>query len=378
MSAILSALADLWRIRTKRTMPNPVGYAFLIHPRYVSDAYIKYPLLKFLPETVVLWLSQTLWPITMSEITGLKDTKTGRDIPGWVISIPMNAKQILENREAALQQLRKAVILAKSRGAKFVGLGALLASISRGGQDLLDLDVFITTGHAYTIYNVVETLVSIAKELKRNLRDCTVAIVGASGSIGSGSARLLADHNPKKLLLIDLFRKSDKLDELLQDLKAHDPNLQIQLSHRLDDIRTADFVITATNSPEALIRADDLKSGAVVVDDAQPTDVDDSVFDRDDVLVLEAGAVRTPGISTHLRLGLLHPNDNFACLAELLILVATSNKSHFAVGRATREQVREIASKGSLLNFTNAAFQNEREPISYEKIERVARAWHRS
>ena len=38
-------------------------------------------------------------------------------------------------------------------------------------------------------------------------------------------------------------------------------------------IKEAEFIITATNAPEAVVTSEDLKSGAVIIDDAQPSDV---------------------------------------------------------------------------------------------------------
>ena len=72
------------------------------------------------------------------------------------------------------------------------------------------------------------------------------------------------------------------MNELIPYLKNLNPNINIEVSHQISAIKKADFIITATNTPEALIKADDLKSGAVVIDDAQPSDVSPEALRRCD------------------------------------------------------------------------------------------------
>lgn len=370
----LSALLDLIRIHFPSRKVEGYSFAFLIHPRDTQDVYLKFAFFRYLPSSVTYAFTKNFWPITMSRVTGLKSFKDGRDIPGWVISIPLTARQIMEDKDLAFKHIIKALRLARSRGVKIIGLGALLSTISRRGLDLVKENMAITTGHAYTIYNVTQTLLAIAKEMKRAPENSVVAIVGASGSIGAGSALILSDHEFKKIILIDVVKKNKELQKLVHDIKTKHPNIVVETSHQVKDVIEADFVVTATNAPEALVKADDLKAGAVVIDDAQPTDIHDSVFMRDDVLVLEAGAVHTPGISAHLKLGLNGKYDNFSCMAELLILSSAEYIEHYAIGQITTDQVREIGKQGERLNFRVADYQNERELITPEKIQRVMSA----
>ena len=79
------------------------------------------------------------------------------------------------------------------------------------------------------------------------------------------------------------------------------PDIKIKTSSQIISIKVADFIITATNTPEAVITPEDLKSGAVVIDDAQPADVSLEVFDREDVLAIEGGLLYTPDIKNHFK-----------------------------------------------------------------------------
>ncbi len=372
MKGFINALLDLIRLFVPLFPSSAPGVAFIVHMRNVDDVYRKFPLFKIFPESFTLRFFRFMWPITVSHITGLHSLVTGNAIPGWIISIPLTARQMLENREYAKRKILQAVRVAEHRGARLASLGALTASLTHGGTYIADrTPVVVTTGHAYTVHNVTQTVLNIMQAVGRTPGNTTLAIVGANGSIGSNCARVLARSTFKKILLVDIVRRSDGLDELCDEVKNHCQATEVIIDHRISSIKEADIIIAATNAPEALIRADDLKSGTVVVDDAQPTDVDSSVFERDDVLVLEAGAVRTPGISANFDIDLQNSDDNYSCLVESFILAATENYEAHVLGRPTLEQIDTMGSEGARLGFRTANFQNMFGLIDEKKIAHI-------
>lgn len=348
-------------------------YGFLIHPRDEVDVVTKYPLFKKLPKSVIRFFTRWYWPIVVTKVTGLKNIKNGDDIEGFIISIPLITKQILNNRPLAVKRIRSAVLLAKRMGIKIIGLGALTASVTRGGEDLTDIPgVWITTGHAYTGYNVTQNLFSLEETFSINKEREIVAVVGAAGSIGSISATLIARRGYKHVTLIDVERKKDRLLETADEIKRVAPDTNITVSFKITDIKTADFIIAATNTPEALITASMLKPGAVVIDDAQPSDVARDVLDRPDVMAIEAGVVETPGIKSNFNLGLKGVHDNFCCMAEVLVLASHEWKSNFVIKKTTLDFVDKIVEWSAPLGFRIGKLQNRKELIPVEKIERVA------
>ncbi|MDP3902066.1 MAG: hypothetical protein Q8Q21_00575, partial [bacterium] len=64
-------------------------FAFLVHPRDVSDVYRKYPFFKFFPNFFVLWFFRHFWPVVLSEIEGVKTIKDGKKVRGFVITVPL-------------------------------------------------------------------------------------------------------------------------------------------------------------------------------------------------------------------------------------------------------------------------------------------------
>lgn len=314
-----------------------------------------------------------LWPpVIVSRITGLHTIKNNEAIDGYVISIPMTARQMMEHRDRARRKIVAAARLAKKKGVTIVGLGGLTSSLTGGGLELIDkVDINVTTGHAYTTYNVTKNILELSKILGVDTGSVTVAIVGAAGSVGSTSAKILARAGYNNILLVDLERKHHFFKDLMKEMKDLNPAIIITTSHQIRDIKTADFIITATNAPEALVTSEDLKPGAVVVDDAQPSDISPEVFVRPDVLAVEAGVVHTPSIKSNFNMGLKNKFDNFCCMAELLILASREWDKHYVINRATLASVDEVAEWGKELGFELGHFQNPKGLVLDDKIKNV-------
>lgn len=349
---------------------KPYGFAFIVHPRTERDILRKLPFLRSLPSSWRIAFQRYWFPGTVSPITGLVSVD-GNPIPGYVISIPMAADLMLKERDRALQQIRRAVLLARNRGARIVGLGALTSSLTRGGLALTDIPgVAITTGHAFTGHTVSQTMLAYMRFCGVEPKMTSVAIVGAAGSIGSTTALLLHEAGVRSFVLIDIARKHDRVRALEMQLQERGP-VSCTITEDISIVATCTWIVTATNTPEALIRREHVTPGTVIVDDAQPSDVDEALFHVHDVIVASAGAVSTPGIRSNFPMGLMGPEENYCCLAEVLLLAHEKRDTHFVLERATLEHVHEIAAAGKALGFTVAPFQNEHGYIEPDKLEAV-------
>lgn len=374
MIFIVNIIQDLFnQIKGRFIKENKKSYkfAFLVHSRSYSDIHRKYPFTHYLPKSFVLFCMRHLWPITLSKVTGVYSFTDKKPIEGFVLGITMTAEEMIQRRSYALKKIRQALFLAKGKGVHIVGLGGLTSSLSKGGLDVLDIPINVTTGHAYTAYNVTQNLFRIREIFGVPENKLKVAIVGAGGSVGSTSALLVARHDFKSILLVDLKRKHEVFHDLIEQIKKLNPKIEVIVSDTVKDIRGCDFVVTATNTTEALITTDLVEDGMVIIDDAQPSDIHPDVLKIPNVLCLEAGVVHTPNVYSNFNYGLKNKTDNFCCMAELLILASFHWADHYVINRATLENVDQISEMGERLKFTIASFQNFMESISHDKIERV-------
>ena len=359
-----------------RYLPNfhkkDYSFAFLVHPRNTADIYKKYPFFKYFPDKFTDWVLRHFWPVVVSEIEGVKSVKNSKDIRGFILTVPLTAKQMLEDREFAVKRIIDTIKLAEKLGAKIVGLGALISSLTKGGLDLVDkVKPKITTGHALTTHTVTSNLFRFVELFKLDKNKVLVAIVGATGSIGSSSLKVLARAGYDNFLLVDIERKAHFFDNLVAYLKKINPDIKVKTSSHIRDIKEADFIITATNAPEAVVTSEDLKSGAVIIDDAQPSDVSPEVFDRDDVIAVEGGLIYTPNIKNHFNMGLKDRYDNFSCMGEIMVLSAHEYDHNYVINKPTLELIDEISSMAHKMGIRLSQFQNAKEVISQEKLNRV-------
>jgi len=145
------------------------AFAFLVHPRTQEDFFKKFPFFRILPRIIIDYLTCIMPPVVVSEITGLQDKK-GHKIKGYIIAITMTARQMMKYRKKALNKIIQALEFAKKKDVGIIGLGALTASLTRGGLDLLEVskDIKITTGRAYTVKTVTEYVTNVIQEFGFN------------------------------------------------------------------------------------------------------------------------------------------------------------------------------------------------------------------
>jgi fatty aldehyde-generating acyl-ACP reductase len=348
---------------------NKVG--FMVHSRDLRDFLKKFPFLKHAPKSFLLFLTKAAPPIVVSKITGLV-SKEGEHIEGYVIGIPMTAHQMIEDRKTALKKITQAVHLAEKKRIGIIGLGALTASLSRGGLDVAGkTSVGITTGRAYTVKTVTDYVKRIMDLFEMKPEATRIAIVGAAGAIGSGCAKFLAQYGVQNFLFIDLERKAENLKKHIEDITGRHGGANIEISHRVADIKGWDIVIAATNAPEVLITPDDLDPGTIIINDAQPSDISPEVLEMEDVLVIEGGVIHTPGVSCNFNMGLAARNDNFCCLGEALILAHSGRFHDFALGELEIPLIEEVSRMSETMNIGLAKIQNSTGAISEEQLRHI-------
>ena len=355
-----------------RLIVKPAEFAFLVHPRDLEDVEKKYPFVKLFSACLVRFCVKHLWPVIVSPITGLRN-KEGKEILGYVVSCPMLASQMIENRSLAVKRIIQVVKLAEKTGAKIVGLGALTSSLTKGGLDIKNkININVTSGYVYTPIIVTEHVFKVIDKLDIDPVRVLVAVVGAGGNIGSNSAKILVEKGIRNLLLIDLLHRKDKINKLSNELKLINLDVELKLSSKIHDVCQADIIIAATNAPDAVIRSVDLKPGTIIVDDAQPSDIDKEVFiKRDDLLILEGGVINTPGIESHFNFGLKNEYDNFSCLGEVLILAHSGLIKNYTPEEINKDLVDKIKKDADKLDFRVGDFQNYYKIYSEEDIKRI-------
>lgn len=335
-------------------------FAFLVHPRGISDMYRPLPWLKYVPsgltDSTIRRLKGRLGFIVWSKFNVFDRAS------GWIIFISLTGEQIMSlSRNYVQQRMLDAVLYAQNElGVSLVGLGAYTAPITDAGRWLVrqkEVKVNITHGDAYSVAVAVDGVEKLSKKLNKPLSENVLGIVGAYGLIGKCLSRIFA-KKCKKLYLIG--RNKVKLEMLAQTLPMG--NSEIIQSLFLNDVINCDFIITATSYSKALIQPNQLKKGAVIYDIAQPINVDPSVIEkRPDIIRVDGCYAKIPGIELGIEMG-PPKGATFSCLTETIMQALEGDNNNY-IGDIKDEHIERTSLWAKKYGFTHADFSNFSGPL---------------
>ncbi len=346
---------------------KPVDFSFIIHPLDLEDIYRKFKFMRSWPDSLVKAVIRRVPPVFGSNITGISSAHNS--VEGCFYGVTLTSQQMLElPPEVTINKVIAAGRKSAKMGAKIVGLGAMTAVVGDAGVTVArNLDIAVTTGNSYTVATALQGTEKAAEMMEIDLDRAEVAVLGASGSIGSACARILA----RKVNYLTLIARTlPPLEKLAEKIKG-DCGLAVKVSSNMKEaVRNADVIVAVSSSADALIEPEDLKPGAVVCDVARPRDVSVKVAQkRDDVLVIEGGAVEVPGdVNFNLNFG-FPPKLSYACMAETMILALEKRYENFSLGREmTVEQIDEISALAVKHGFKLAGFRSFERALTKEMI----------
>ena len=383
-------------------MPERLGsFAFLIHPTSSEDLLnimprsiidLDEPHKKEFEEWMASWFARRYEPAPVFHAPRI-ESKLGGYVEGWLIACPLPPERMMRLPKAQrMRLLEQYVEAAKSVGADIVGLGAFTSIISRGGMDIADAGIPITTGNSFTAIASAESLHKALVATGQSRFDSRVAVIGASGSVGRLAAIHLSTYYAS-LILVGNSANAQAIDQLgeiageiyaqalmqmqrgsgiglAQYLRTHleepltvvarvnqivlrdgtpdyravrrivEDNLPspapIEVSVDIEQvIRNAHGVLSATSVGRSFIEPAWLRDAAVVCDAARPPDLKANVREeRPDVLVFEGGVVRFVEPYKFGRANILgfDPALNLACLSETVALSMSGAKQSYSLG----------------------------------------------
>ena len=353
------------------------NFAFIIHPIDAKrDVQRKFPTLgKVLPARAIDFFSRFFPPVYISHITGARSAANGREIEGWFVACPFTAQRMMTLPvRTVYDKIVKTVRLARSKGARIVGLGAYTSVVGDAGIAISRrVDVPVTTGDSYTVAMADAAVREAARRMEIDLGRATAAVVGATGAIGAVGAELLARQVPQLILI---GRRAGRLARVRARCEAAGADVQVGVD--VAAIRHADVILAVSSARDAIIAPHHLKPGAVVCDVARPRDVSRRVVEeRSDVLVVDGGMVEVPGgVDFHFDFG-LPPKMAFACMAETMALAMEGRYESYTLGKdLTVSQVEAIDDVGRRHGFRLGGFRSFERAVTDEQIEQIKRNAH--
>ena len=323
------------RLRSRKTNGN--GFAFLAHYTCLDDMSVTNPGLSHLTPTEGRHVCSFIRQIPPGVVLRTPTIRSACDAStrGYLITVPLLPQQMAQwGVRRVSEEIRQAVDLAASLGAKVVGLGAFTTPYSGRGRLVTGRGPSITTGSALTAGMAVQSLIRAAHNRGKDVAELRVAVVGAGGSVGKLCARLLARSRPKSLLLLgNPNRMNYPLSRLRDELDWGDHRVRIGLT--LAELSVCDLVLSASGAVEPILDNAPLRAGTIVCDVARPPDTSDRLRARPDITVIEGGLVALPDPTLRFGVGNLvglPDGIQLACFAETMLLSLEGTTRDHGIG----------------------------------------------
>jgi len=358
-------------------------FAFVIHP--LSQEFIKkgFPIPKATPKFVmdkVETLAAHMPPMVYCKMENIVSPQ-GAEAEGWLIVVGGTPKEMLaRSPEFTYRRLLHASRIAEKLGAQIMGLGAFTKVVGDAGITVARRSrIPITTGNSYSASGALWAAADAMKRMglvapgKPGQRvKAKTMVIGATGSIGSVSARLMAMAFDQVVIA---GRDIKKLNELRTSILDDTPDADVVCSTDYDSLLgDMDMIVTSTSGAgKKILDITKVKPGCVITDVARPLDLPpEEVAKRPDVLVIESGEIELPTKVKGLKSIGLPPNVIYACLAETIVLALEGRFEVFTIGRDTEwEKVKEIYKLGLKHGMKLSAISGVKGVYTDEDIARV-------
>ena len=267
-----------------------------------------------------VWCSAPPQLVEHVEVT----SATGRTIQGAYIDSCF-VPEMLSRFKTARRKVLNAMELAQKKGIDITALGGFTSIIFENFNLLQHQHVRsttlawerFTTGNTHTAWVICRQVENNAPSLGIDLKKATVAVVGATGDIGSAVCRWLSSRTGVAELLL-VARQQKPLEDLQEELGGG------RILSLEDALPEADVVVWVASMPRTLeIDTSRLKTPCLMIDGGYPKNLDTRVAAKG-IHVLKGGIVE---FFTDIGWSMMEiaemekpQRQMFACFAEAMLL----------------------------------------------------------
>lgn len=340
------------------TESEPPDFAFIVHSLSYDYIFKAKPLqfLKHLPSDWNQGIEHAVAKLpgfVYGRAERIISKKTGKEVRGIIYALAATPKVMRdEPPEVTYKKIERLCYDASERGARIMGLGAYTKVVGDAGATINRYSpIPVTTGNSlsasatlWAAHDVVRRMGFLKIDPQTNKVDGVSAVIGATGSIGKVSAKLLAMVFNRLILVAP---RRERLEELAAELRRFAPTCQISIATDANEIASdVDLLVTATSAfDQKIVDIERLKPGCVVCDCSRPLDfTTEDAMKRPDILIIESGEVILPGPQPQFNCDLGLPDHSvYACLGETAVLAMEGLYEPFTLGREIEwEKVKRI------------------------------------
>lgn len=265
---------------------------------------------------------------------------SNQSIDGIMVMVPFIPEMREIKHKVVVEKIERAISIAADEGCTIAALGAFTSIVLQGQEkDLSEkYNIKLTSGNTLTSAVIIQSIVKIIDQLGTDLREHTLAIIGASGDIGTGCFSYFGD----KVSLMKLTARGIPMLKNIVEKHSNDIDCDIEISNdNKSAIKDADIVIFVTSAHTALFSAEDFKPGAIVCDASVPLNVSCSGNDSGNVFLYHGGILSLPWeFDLNFNVGLASTSHFYSCQIESILMAYFSDlPCSWGRGNITKEKI---------------------------------------
>ena len=297
------------------------------------------------------------------------------------VMCPVFPKEFIVEKTASNKKLRRAITLAKNKGADIVVLTGFTAIASDQGRIFGEefKDLIITTGNSLTAALCVEGINKSSDLLGVGINKSTITIIGASGDVGSACSRYFL-MKARQLILCSRSLTDDS--PIVKELKltVHKNRVTVEPNVK-KAIARSNIVIFCTSSYTFLATKEDFSPFTIIADVSLPHNIPDDLTVRKDIFVFDAGKAKFSPEPRNFQMKRMTIDGTsiFGCIAEGIVLTVSQNGilPNLGRGKIGVEEIQRVWEKARKAGFHLSDFGFYNKKYSHEEIENYRRVFNR-
>ena len=275
-----------------------------------------------------------------------------------------------------IDKIDNALKIASDAGCTVAAMGGFTSIVLQGQErDFAEKHgLRITSGNSLTAAIIIKSIESVALKFSINLNAASVAIIGASGDIGSACMGYLCTK-AKRLYVTG--RSIPSLKEAVERNREYRSSDIVVTADNREAIDHSQICIFVTSAYDYLFTAQDFKPGTVVCDASAPLNVKVDGQLRDDVFIYHGGIASVPfPIDAGFDIGLPSPYMFYGCQLEGLLLgLYPDMPCSWGRGNISREKLGLFMQKFDECSSMKIALSIGNAMYTDEQLETYARKW---
>jgi fatty aldehyde-generating acyl-ACP reductase len=273
-------------------------------------------------------------------------------------------------------KIEAAIAIAAAEGCGVAALGGFTSIVLQGREEdvAAKYGIKLTSGNSLTAAIIIRSIERIATRFGVDLSQSCLAIVGASGDIGSGVTGYFCDKVRKCILTARGMDMLKATAAKYSDARTCEFELLPDTRNR-EAVARADIVVCVTSAYQEILTLTDFRPHTIVCDASFPMNVKVGGALRPDVFIYHGGVVSLPfDIDVGLDIGLASTRTFYGCQVEgICIALNPELPCSWGRGNISREKLRMFLSfldkaGGIEVSFSTGNREyTEEEMAEYEK-----------